>query len=96
MSTDRTALGDHLTADFDAYSFGGRIEAGYHYALPVLTVTPYAALQAQSFHTPVVGGLKALDPERPIREADIARGHSMRKGPPFGSPQTHCPLFFFF
>jgi hypothetical protein len=26
-------------------------------------------------------------------KADIARRHSMRKGPPFGSPQT--PLFFF-
>jgi outer membrane autotransporter protein len=52
MSTDRYAMGDHLTADFDAFSFGGRIEAGYHYGLPVLTVTPYAALQAQTFHTP--------------------------------------------
>ena len=53
MSTDRIAFaGDHLTADFNAYSFGGRIEAGYRYALPVVAVTPYAALQAQSFHTP--------------------------------------------
>ena len=53
MSTDRYAFGgDHLTADFNAYSFGGRIEAGYHYWLPAVAVTPYAALQAQSFHTP--------------------------------------------
>lgn len=52
MSTDRTAQGDHLTADFDAYGFGGRIEAGYRYGFPVLTVAPYAALQAQTFQTP--------------------------------------------
>jgi outer membrane autotransporter protein len=53
MSTDRFAFGsDHLTADFNAYSVGGRIEAGYRYGFPVLAVTPYAALQAQTFHTP--------------------------------------------
>jgi autotransporter-associated beta strand protein len=53
MSTDRSAFGsNHLAADFNAQSFAGRIEAGYRYALPVVAVTPYAALQAQSFHTP--------------------------------------------
>jgi uncharacterized protein with beta-barrel porin domain len=53
MSTDRYAFGgDHLTAGFNAYSLGGRIEAGYRYALPVGAITPYAALQAQSFHSP--------------------------------------------
>jgi len=53
MSTDRYAYGgDDLGASFNAQSYGGRIEAGYRYALPVVAVTPYAALQAQGFHTP--------------------------------------------
>ena len=52
MSTDRLAVGDHLTADFNAQSYGGRLEGGYRFATPYLGVTPYAAIQAQSFHTP--------------------------------------------
>ena len=52
MSTDRLAVGDHLTADFDAQSYGGRLEGGYRFATPYLGITPYAAIQAQSFHTP--------------------------------------------
>ena len=53
MTTNRSALGDPLTANFDAQSYGARIEGGYRYAvLPTLGVTPYAALQAQDFHTP--------------------------------------------
>jgi len=53
MTTDRSALGDQLTANFDAQSYGARVEAGYRYAvLPMLGVTPYAALQAQDFNTP--------------------------------------------
>jgi len=53
MTTNRGALGDALTANFDAQSYGARIEGGYRYAvLPTLGVTPYAALQAQDFHTP--------------------------------------------
>jgi outer membrane autotransporter protein len=53
MTTNRTALGDQLTANFAAQSYGARVEAGYRYAvLPTLGVTPYAALQAQDFHTP--------------------------------------------
>jgi autotransporter-associated beta strand protein len=53
MSTDRYAYGgDHLGASFNAQSYGGRIETGYRYALPVVALTPYAALQAQGFHTP--------------------------------------------
>jgi outer membrane autotransporter protein len=53
MSTDRVAaFGDHLTADFNAQSFGGRIESGYRFATMVGGVTPYGAVQAQSFHTP--------------------------------------------
>jgi outer membrane autotransporter protein len=61
VSTDRfvTVAGtDHLTADFSANSFGGRIEGGYRFAIPGVLdssgfgLTPYAALQAQSFRTP--------------------------------------------
>ena len=53
MTTNRAVLGDALTATFDAQSYGARLEGGYRYAmLPTLGVTPYAALQAQDFHTP--------------------------------------------
>jgi len=53
MTTSRSAMGDGLTANFDAQSYGARIEGGYRYAvLPALGVTPYAAIQAQDFHTP--------------------------------------------
>ncbi|WP_407174574.1 autotransporter domain-containing protein [Bradyrhizobium sp. STM 3562] len=53
MSTDRLAFeGDHLTADFNAQSYGGRLEGGYRFATPFVGIAPYAAIQAQSFHTP--------------------------------------------
>ena len=53
MSTDRFApIGDHLTADFKAQSYGGRVETGYRFGTPIVGVTPYAAVQAQSFRTP--------------------------------------------
>jgi autotransporter-associated beta strand protein len=53
MSTDRIAFaGDRLQAQFNAESFGGRAEAGYRIANPIAAVTPYAAVQAQSFHMP--------------------------------------------
>jgi uncharacterized protein with beta-barrel porin domain len=53
MTTNRTALGDQLTSSFSAQSVGGRVEAGYRYAVqPASGVTPYGALQAQNFHTP--------------------------------------------
>ena len=52
MSTDRTAVGNHLTADFNAQSYGGRLEGGYRFATIYGGLTPYAAIQAQSFHTP--------------------------------------------
>jgi uncharacterized protein with beta-barrel porin domain len=55
-TTNRIALGDQLNARFNAQSYGGRVEAGYRYAMPVggavIGATPYAAVQAQSFHTP--------------------------------------------
>jgi len=53
MSTDRYAFGgDHLYASFNAESFGGRAEAGYRIPNAVAAITPYAAVQAQNFHTP--------------------------------------------
>jgi autotransporter-associated beta strand protein len=54
FTTNRTAaFSDQLTASFNGQSYGGRAEAGYRYAVqPMIGVTPYAALQAQGFHTP--------------------------------------------
>jgi outer membrane autotransporter protein len=53
MSTDRFAFaGDHLTASFNAQSFGGRVEGGYRIATIYGGLTPYAAIQAQNFRTP--------------------------------------------
>jgi outer membrane autotransporter protein len=53
VSTDRIAFAsDQLTANFNAYGIGGRLEGGYRFATPVVGFTPYAALQAQSFHIP--------------------------------------------
>jgi outer membrane autotransporter protein len=53
MSTDRFAFaGDHLAASFNAQSFGGRAEGGYRFATIYGGLTPYAAVQAQNFHTP--------------------------------------------
>jgi outer membrane autotransporter protein len=53
MSTDRyAAFGDHLTADFSALSFGGRLESGYRLPSAVGAFTPYVAVQAQNFRTP--------------------------------------------
>jgi len=54
MSTNRLGpMADQLTAGFNAQSYGGRVEGGYRFAVtPVSGITPYAALQAQSFHTP--------------------------------------------
>ena len=53
MSTDRFAFaGDHLTASFNAQSLGARVESGYRFATYYGGITPYAAIQAQSFHTP--------------------------------------------
>ena len=53
MSTDRFAFAaDHLTASFNAQSFGGRVEGGYRFATFYGGLTPYAAIQSQTFHTP--------------------------------------------
>ncbi|WP_172804525.1 ice-binding family protein [Afipia sp. GAS231] len=61
FNTDRfvTVAGtDHLAADFAANDIGGRLEGGYRFAIPSMGwqgqsgLTPYAAVQVQSFRTP--------------------------------------------
>jgi hypothetical protein len=56
FTTDRTALGDQLTASFQGQSYAARLEGGYRFAVPAaynaIGVTPYAAIQAQNFRTP--------------------------------------------
>jgi uncharacterized protein with beta-barrel porin domain len=53
FTTNRSALGDPLTANFIGQSYGARFEGGYRYdVLPTLGVTPYGAVQVQNFHTP--------------------------------------------
>src|SRR5262249_41594520 len=53
MSTDRFAFaGDHLTASFNAQSYGGRVDGGYRFMTYYGGLTPYAAIQSQTFHTP--------------------------------------------
>jgi uncharacterized protein with beta-barrel porin domain len=53
FTTNRSALGDTLTANFIGQSYGARLEGGYRVAvLPAVGVTPYGAVQFQDFHTP--------------------------------------------
>jgi uncharacterized protein with beta-barrel porin domain len=54
MRTNRTGpFGDQLQARFNGQNYGGRLESGYRFAVwPSFGITPYAAVQAQSFHTP--------------------------------------------
>jgi outer membrane autotransporter protein len=56
FTTNRVALGDQLTASFQGQSYAARLEGGYRFAVPVaqnvIGITPYAAIQAQNFHTP--------------------------------------------
>jgi autotransporter-associated beta strand protein len=43
---------DTLNANFNAQSWGGRVEGGYRFAWGAISLAPYAAFQAQSFSTP--------------------------------------------
>jgi uncharacterized protein with beta-barrel porin domain len=55
VTTNRTvALAgfDILQARFQANTFSGRVEGGYRYITPFAGITPYAAVQAISFHLP--------------------------------------------
>jgi autotransporter-associated beta strand protein len=74
MSTDRYApFGDHLTASFDAESYGGRLEGGYRFGMGAFGMTPYAALQAQSFHMPAYA-------ETDVTGGGFALGYNSRTG----------------
>src|SRR5262249_58318515 len=53
MRTSRDVPGlETFTTNFNAHSYGGRAEAGYHLGWAAFTVTPYAAVQAQAFQIP--------------------------------------------
>jgi autotransporter-associated beta strand protein len=55
LTTDRSVAllgGGTYRASFNSTEFGGRIESGYHVVLPLVTLTPYAAVQPQTFHAP--------------------------------------------
>jgi autotransporter-associated beta strand protein len=53
FTTNRSALGDQLNANFSGQTYGARAEGGYRFAvLPTLGVTPYGAVQFQDFFTP--------------------------------------------
>jgi len=56
FTTNRTALGDQLSANFQGQSYAARLEGGYRFVVPLAAtavgVTSYAAIQTQSFHTP--------------------------------------------
>jgi autotransporter-associated beta strand protein len=52
MNTSRFAVDERLTANFNAQSYGGRLEGGYSFGTPYSGFTPYAAIQGQNFHTP--------------------------------------------
>jgi uncharacterized protein with beta-barrel porin domain len=53
FTTNRTALGDQLNANFSGQSYGARAEGGYRFAvLPTFGVTPYGAVQFQDSFTP--------------------------------------------
>ncbi len=56
-STDRDAIGEHLSADFIAQNFAGQVEAGYSFGW----FTPYAALRGQAFYTPAYSESSNLD-----------------------------------
>ena len=76
MSTDRFAFaGDHLTASFNAQSFGARVESGYRFATIFGGLTPYAAVQAQSFRTP---SYSETDRQRRRLRARVQRTHRDR------------------
>jgi outer membrane autotransporter protein len=55
VTTDRVLMiagTDRLRGDFDAQSFGARFEGGWRFGFGSFGLTPYAAVQVQSVHTP--------------------------------------------
>ena len=64
LSTDRTVLGTNPKANFLGQSFATRVESGYRIETAMGGVTPYGALQLQTFRTPAyseTGGIFALN-----------------------------------
>lgn len=68
-TTRRQAFtGDLLSGQFEPYGFGARFETGYRFdvataGLPALSVSPYAAVEPQTFHMPTfaeTGGRSGL------------------------------------
>lgn len=56
FTTDRTALGGNLRANFTGQTLSARIEGGYRLAVaPNFGITPYAAAQAQAFRSGAYG-----------------------------------------
>ncbi|MDP2410809.1 MAG: autotransporter outer membrane beta-barrel domain-containing protein [Pseudolabrys sp.] len=59
---------ERLTADYSAHSIGGRLEAGYRFAMPTwgwqarFGLTPYAAAQLQRFYAPSYEESSSLQP----------------------------------
>ena len=61
FTTNRSALGSSLSANFVGQSYGARLESGWRYGvLPTLGVTPYGAVQFQDFHTPAYSESAAM------------------------------------
>ena len=84
MSTDRFSFaGDHLTAKFNAQSIGGRLEGGYRLGWMFGGITPYAAIQAQSFRTP---DYNETDVNRRRLWAGLCRAHRHRHQERAGRP----------
>jgi uncharacterized protein with beta-barrel porin domain len=53
FTTNRSAFGAPLTANFMGQGYGARLEGGYRVGvLPTFGVTPYGAVQFQAFNTP--------------------------------------------
>jgi uncharacterized protein with beta-barrel porin domain len=53
FTTDRTALGSPLSANFIGQNYGARLESGYRVGVArTVGITPYGAVQFQDFHTP--------------------------------------------
>lgn len=53
VTSNRSALGDQLTATFNGQSYSARAEAGYRFEVASRTgIAPYVAGQYQLFHTP--------------------------------------------
>jgi outer membrane autotransporter protein len=55
VTTNRTVMvagTDVLSGNFHANWFGARIEGGYRYAMPTVSVTPYVAAQVQTINMP--------------------------------------------